>query len=160
MRSRSLFTLVLILLTAATAFAGPVTGRVVDPDGRAVSGAAVLLVTGAAVRDSTVTNARGEFTLRAPDAGRFEVRVALDGFRAAAQTVDAKGLHEGPYEAGGVHLVCTGTGTVRAGDHAVEVDGCGCYTLVDHGRHTTALLHAEVEGDVEVLATCFTPALP
>lgn len=77
-----------------------------------------------------------------------------------AQTADARGLHAGPYEAGGVHLVCTGTGVVRAGAAEVAVDGCGCYTLLDHGRHTEGVLDAHSEGDVEVLATCFTPALP
>jgi outer membrane cobalamin receptor len=87
-RSRSLFTFALSLLAASAAYAGPITGRVVDPDGRAVPGASVLLVGGAGVRDSVVSNARGEFTLRAPDAGRFEVRIAVDGFRAASLPVD------------------------------------------------------------------------
>ena len=72
------------------------------------------------------------------------------------QSADVRGLHEGPYEAGGVHLICAGTGAVDG----VAVDGCGCYTIVDHGVHTAAEMHATVEGDVEVLATCFTPALP
>jgi hypothetical protein len=81
------------------------------------------------------------------------------GITLPAQSDDVRGLYSGPYAAGGVHLVCTGTGTVRAGDHAVAVDGCGCYTLVDHGRHTEGVLAPEVEGDVEVLETCFTPAL-
>ena len=77
-----------------------------------------------------------------------------------AQTADARGLHAGPYEAGAVHLVCTGEGTVRGSTGEVAVDGCGCYTLVDHGRHTAAVLEVETDGTVEVLATCFTPALP
>ena len=72
-------------------YAGPVNGRVVDPDGRPVPGARVLLVgDGGAVR-STTTNARGEFTLTAPDSGRYELRVALDGFRAEPVVVEGVG---------------------------------------------------------------------
>ena len=82
------------------------------------------------------------------------------GVTLPAQTDDVRGLFSGPYEAGGVHLVCTGSGTVSDGDRSVAVEGCGCYTLVDHGRHTAAVLEPVVEGEVEVLATCFTPALP
>lgn len=92
MRSRSVFhflsVLSLSLCTAAALHAGPLTGRVVDPDGRAVPGAQVLLLGhGAAVR-STSSNARGEFTLEAPDTGRYELRVALDGFRAGSVALD------------------------------------------------------------------------
>jgi hypothetical protein len=77
-----------------------------------------------------------------------------------AQSADAKGLYSGPYEAGAVHLICTGSGTLGAPEGEVAVDGCGCYTLVDHGRHTEGVLDVRVSGAVEVLATCFTPALP
>lgn len=92
MRSRSTFHVLsvvfLSLCTAGALHAGPVTGRVVDPDGRAVPGVQVLLLgSGAAVR-STISNARGEFTLAAPDAGRYELRVAVDGFRAGSVAVD------------------------------------------------------------------------
>jgi hypothetical protein len=70
------------------------------------------------------------------------------------QTADQRGLYTGPYEAGGVHLVCTGEGT--ADD--VRVDGCGVYTVREHPWHTVADLEVEVSAGVEVLATCFTPA--
>jgi outer membrane cobalamin receptor len=65
-----------------------VTGRVVDPDGRPVAAALVLLVGAAPVR-STTTNSRGEFTLTIPDSGRYELRVALEGFRADPVVVEA-----------------------------------------------------------------------
>jgi outer membrane receptor for ferric coprogen and ferric-rhodotorulic acid len=65
-----------------------VTGRVVDPDGRPVAAAQVLLVGAAPVR-STTTNSRGEFTLTIPDSGRYELRVALQGFRADPVVVEA-----------------------------------------------------------------------
>ena len=80
-RSAFLFSFLLVSCVAHSAYAGPLSGRVVDPDGRPVAGARVLLV-GTGLTGSTLTNARGEFTLTAPDRGRYEVRVALDGFRA------------------------------------------------------------------------------
>jgi len=42
----------------------------------------VLLVSGGSSVRTTATDARGEFTILAPDTGRFELRVAVDGFRA------------------------------------------------------------------------------
>lgn len=73
----------------------------------------------------------------------------------AAPTPDQPGLYAGPYEAGGVHVVCTGTGTVGG----VAVEGCGVYTVVAHERHTEGVLALEADGDLEVLATSFTPGL-
>ena len=73
----------------------------------------------------------------------------------APQTADQPGLYTGPYEAGGVHVVCAGAGAVDE----VAVDGCGVYTVRDHPRHTTGVLELGVRGDVEVLQTCFTPGL-
>ena len=72
----------LVVLAAEPCFAGPVTGQVVDPDGRGVPGAAVILTDGTAVVARTLTLSSGQFTLNVPDSGQFEVRVALDGFRA------------------------------------------------------------------------------
>ena len=72
----------------------------------------------------------------------------------AVQTDDHRGLYAGPYEAGGVHVVCAGTGSVGG----VAVDGCGVYTVIEHDHHTAGVLDLDVVGDVEVLATCFTPA--
>jgi outer membrane cobalamin receptor len=62
--------------------AGPINGRIVDPDNRPVPGARVLLVSGGASVRTAATDARGEFTLLAPDTGQYELRVAIDGFRA------------------------------------------------------------------------------
>jgi hypothetical protein len=76
------------------------------------------------------------------------------GITLPAQTADQAGLYAGPYEAGGVHLVCTGAGTVDG----VRVDGCGVYTVREHARHTVAELTLDVSSGVHVLATCFTPA--
>jgi hypothetical protein len=82
------------------------------------------------------------------------------GMELPAQTADQSGLYAGPYEAGGVHLVCSGSGAVRWGDAVVAVDGCGVYTLAEHERHTVGVLDAEADPGVEVLQTCFTPGLP
>lgn len=75
------------------------------------------------------------------------------------QTADQRGLYSGPYEAGGVHVVATGRGTVRWGETAVSVDGCGVHTLAEHDRHTVGVLDAVADAGVEVLQTCFTPGL-
>ncbi len=92
MRARLFFTSIAIaasLLSGARAFAGPLTGRVVDPDNRPVPSARVLLVAGASTIRTTDTNVRGEFSLVAPDSGRYELRVAVDGFRADPIVYDA-----------------------------------------------------------------------
>ncbi len=75
-------------LLSGAAHAGPLAGRVVDPDGRPIPGATILLLGAPALR-STVTNSLGEFTLVSPDAGRFELRVAVAGFRAEPVVIEA-----------------------------------------------------------------------
>ena len=75
------------LFVAGRSEAGPLTGKVVDPDGGAVSGAAVVLTDGASIIARATTNASGTFTLDAPDSGNYEVRVAVDGFRAKPMPV-------------------------------------------------------------------------
>ena len=73
--------LFLLIITARPCFAGPVTGQVVNPDGRGIPGAVVLLTDGTSVVARTLTVASGRFTFNIPDSGAFEIRVALDGFR-------------------------------------------------------------------------------
>jgi outer membrane cobalamin receptor len=69
---------------------------VVDPDGRGIPGAAVLLTDGTAIVARTLTVLGGQFTIEVPDDGSFEIRVALDGFRgkpiAVAGTSGARDL--------------------------------------------------------------------
>jgi outer membrane cobalamin receptor len=83
--------LAFLLFVAAPAVtsAGPVTGRIVDPDGRAVAAAAVVVIKGSTVVTTGVTDASGRFTTHVPDEGTFELRVALDGFRARPLAIDA-----------------------------------------------------------------------
>lgn len=76
------FLLVLLLCLTTTAYAGPVTGRVVDPDGRPVAGVSVLLVKNMSVGATASTDQSGVFSLNAPDQGEFEIRFAIHGFNA------------------------------------------------------------------------------
>jgi outer membrane receptor protein involved in Fe transport len=85
---RSLLVPSFISIFSSAAAAGPLTGRVVDPDGRAVPGADVLLVRSGTVGATTVTDSAGAFRLNGPDDGRYEIRIALEGFRARPVTVD------------------------------------------------------------------------
>ena len=87
-RTLSILTFAGTLAAAAPAFAGPVTGRVLDPDGRPVPAARVVLVGAGAPARHAATNGRGEFSLEAPDSGRYELRVVVEGFRADPVPVD------------------------------------------------------------------------
>ncbi len=62
------------------ALAGPVTGRIVDPDGHAVRGATVLLVDGATVVDTTISDATGAFRVNSAREGTFTLHVSASGF--------------------------------------------------------------------------------
>ena len=83
-----------------------------------------------------------------------------EGALLPAQTEDQPGAYSGPYEAGGAWAVLEGAGEVRVNGRAIAVDGPGAYPLVDHGRHTRAVLELEVGPGVTCHATCFTPGLP
>jgi outer membrane cobalamin receptor len=89
--------LLVFILSISPAAADPgdqLTGRVVDPDGRAVAGAHVLLVADGQALRSAVTNSRGEFDVDAPDSGPFDVRVSISGFRGELRRVDPAGTHD------------------------------------------------------------------
>ena len=77
----------------------------------------------------------------------------------AAQTADQPGAYSGPYQAGGVWAVVSGSGTLRANGTEIEVHGPGCLALVEHERHTAGVLALEVAGAATCHATCFTPGL-
>ena len=75
---------------AATAFAaGTVSGQVVDPDGRPISGARVLLSSGDLLMRSTVTDSDGRFSVESPDADRAAIRIAAEGFSGQVIPVNA-----------------------------------------------------------------------
>jgi outer membrane cobalamin receptor len=73
--------MLVLLLSAQPSFAGPVIGQVVDPDGRGIPGATVLLIEGTTVVARTLTGSSGHFSVTVPDSGSFEIRVAVNGFR-------------------------------------------------------------------------------
>lgn len=77
-----------VILLAAGASAGEVTGRVVDPDGRPVPGAQVLVSGDGVPLQSVTTGDDGRFVLVCREDARLRVRVAVDGFRAAALDVE------------------------------------------------------------------------
>ncbi|HET9266361.1 MAG TPA: TonB-dependent receptor [Vicinamibacterales bacterium] len=84
---RSLLVPFFIFASSIAALAGPITGRVLDPDGRAVGGVDVLLVRGGAIASTTRTDSTGAFRMDGPDDGRVEIRVALEGFHARPVTI-------------------------------------------------------------------------
>ena len=83
-----------ILLLASTSFAGPVTGRVVDPSGHPVAGATVLVSGAGFPLKSVVTDQAGAFTVPLPDSGKFEVRVALTGFSSEVLQIESSSTQD------------------------------------------------------------------
>jgi outer membrane cobalamin receptor len=82
--------LVVCLLDVSAVSAGPLTGRVLDPEGRPVAGARVLAAGPIGVR-SAVSDGEGRFSLDdLPDA-TYRVSADAPGLSAAAQTVRAVG---------------------------------------------------------------------
>jgi hypothetical protein len=82
--------------------------------------------------------------------------------RLSRQSEDRPGAYEGPYEAGAVWLVLSGTGSVQfdAGVQGrIDVTHPGAYLLVEHPKHTAATLALEIGAGVVCHATCFTPGL-
>jgi len=84
------------------------------------------------------------------------------GASLARPTPDREGLHAGPYEAGGVWLVLSGTGDIEVRSpqaRRLRIEGPGAYALVEHESHTHAELDVQLGDGVECHATCFTPGL-
>ena len=79
--------------------------------------------------------------------------------RVVVPTRDRAGAWSGPYEAGGVWAVLSGSGSVRANGRAIEVSHPGAYALVEHERHATGVLDLDVGDGVTCHAVCFTPGV-
>jgi thiol-disulfide isomerase/thioredoxin len=77
----------------------------------------------------------------------------------APQTQDQTGAYSGPYEAGGVWGVFDGAGLVKVNGAEISISHPGAYQLVEHGRHTSAVLELKPLAGVRCLATCFTPGV-
>ena len=91
---RACFILALLLassLTPAIALAAGLEGTVVNPDGRVVPGATVLVSDLSVIRATALTDDLGRFEVTNLAAGRYEVRVVLEGFGAAPVMVDLAG---------------------------------------------------------------------
>jgi len=76
-----------------------------------------------------------------------------------AQTEDQPGPYSGPYEAGGVWAVLSGSGSVRANGREIAVAHPGAYELIAHDRHTAGVLDLQVGDGVVCDAVCFTPGI-
>ena len=72
----------------AIASAAGLEGTVVDPNGLATPGATVLVSDRSVIRATALTDDQGWFEITDLPAGRYEVRVAFDGFGAAPVAVD------------------------------------------------------------------------
>jgi hypothetical protein len=83
-----------------------------------------------------------------------------EGLLLPAQTEDQPGAYSGPYEAGGVWAVLEGEGAVVADGREIAVAHPGCFPLVEHRHHTSAVLDLAVGAGVTCHATCFTPGVP
>jgi hypothetical protein len=81
------------------------------------------------------------------------------GAQLVPQTQDQEGAYSGPYEAGGVWAVLDGSGTVRVNGGELDVTEPGAHALIEHERHTDAVLDLEIGPGVRCYATCFTPGL-
>ncbi len=56
------------------------------------------------------------------------------------QTADQPGAYNGPYEAGGVWGVFGGSGSVTVNGALIEIPAPGAHLLIEHPRHTAAVL--------------------
>ena len=87
----------------------------------------------------------------------------VPGAAVGQPTPEQPGLWSGPYEAGAVWAVLEPaagtTGEVRANGRAIAVPHAGCFSLVEHDRHTVGVLELEVGEGVTCHAVQFTPGV-
>ena len=74
-------------------------------------------------------------------------------------TPEQQGAWSGPYQAGGVWAVLSGSGVVRANGTEIEVTHPGAYPLLEHPHHTTGVLDLDVPDGVTCHAVSFTPGV-
>jgi len=74
-------------------------------------------------------------------------------------TADVDGVFSGPYEAGTVWAVLSGSGTITVDGEELVVDHPGAYLLVEHPVHAQGVLDLQVGDGVTCHATCFGPGL-
>jgi thiol-disulfide isomerase/thioredoxin len=85
------------------------------------------------------------------------------GATLAPQSEEQPGAYSGPYEAGGVWVVVSGSGVVEFdlgdGPRHLSVEHPGAYPLAEHERHTTGTVEIRPGEGVVCHATCFTPGI-
>jgi hypothetical protein len=72
-------------------------------------------------------------------------------------TADQPGAYTGPYEAGAVWAVLEGAGTATVNGRAIEIGFTGVHPLVEHDRHTAAVLELELSPGLTCHAVQFEP---
>src|SRR5687768_14204622 len=74
-----LLTCCLLFFSVPVAWSETISGRIVDPDGRVVSGATVIVIDGGSVVATAVTDATGVFTIQTSQTGPFDLRASAEG---------------------------------------------------------------------------------
>jgi outer membrane cobalamin receptor len=137
--SRSaVLTLAFFLFVSTLSHAGELTGRVLDPSGRPVAAAQVILSSERGVLRTARTDADGRFLVDAPDTGRYDVVVAADGFRAVPLSLAAAA---GSRDLGAITLglsAITESIVVSAAQVDVPVSQSGASVTVLTGRELEA----------------------
>ena len=75
------------------------------------------------------------------------------------QSQDVPGAYSGPYEAGGVWAVFSGSGVATVNGVGIEIPYAGARELITHDRHTHGVLELGLSDGLHCLAVCFTPGL-
>ena len=77
----------------------------------------------------------------------------------APQSEDVLGFFSGPYEAGGVWGVFSGSGVAVVNGTEISIPCSGAFELITHERHSEGMLDLSVSDELSVLAVCFTPGI-
>lgn len=79
--------------------------------------------------------------------------------RVGPVTAEQTGAYNGPYEAGSAWAVVSGAGTLHVNGRELEVAHPGCVPLVEHERHTAAVLELQAGDGVTVHGVQFAPGV-
>ena len=74
-------------------------------------------------------------------------------------TPDQPGAYSGPYEAGTVWAVVGGAGSMLVNGERVQLTHAGAHPLIEHPRHTAAVIELQPQQGLRCEATCFTAGL-
>jgi outer membrane cobalamin receptor len=85
------FSFLFLFFSVPALRAETISGRVVDPDGRVVRAATIIVIDRGSVVATVATDAEGAFKVETSEAGPFEVHASADGFRARPVTIEKPG---------------------------------------------------------------------